>query len=80
MLSLDKEIVIKLKIPEELGISELWLISQLKTLILKRSLERNLLEALIADSKLTKRDVIEIGEKIKESAWKKLKEAVGICD
>ncbi|MGQ4895130.1 MAG: hypothetical protein ACP6IQ_10965 [Candidatus Njordarchaeia archaeon] len=77
---MDKEIVIKLKIPEELGISELWLISQLKTLILKRSLERNLLKALIADSKLTEENVVEIGEKIKESAWKKLKEAVRIHD
>lgn len=80
MFSLEKEIIIKLKIPEELEISELWLISQLKTLILKRSLERNLLEALIADSKLTEMDVIEVGEKIKESAWKKLKKTVGIRD
>lgn len=67
---------IVVNIPDD--IPEEWFLGQIETIILRWRLTRMLLKEIVEKSRLTEGDAEEIGERIKEFAWKKLKKRLGI--
>lgn len=76
VVDLARKVIIS--VPDDVPIE--WLLGQIDTLILRWRIARKALREIVDKSKLMEEDAEEIGENVKTSAWKKLRETFDIRD
>ena len=72
-----KTVTITLKIPEDMEVNLNSIESEVLTIIVKRNLERRILDRISSKSRLTEDDAEKLAESIKEAAWEKVKNETG---
>jgi len=68
-----KTVTITLRIPDDLEVDLNSLKSEILTIIVKKNLEKKILDNIAFKSKLTEDDAEELSELIKQAAWEKVK-------
>ncbi|RLI80951.1 hypothetical protein DRP07_08360 [Archaeoglobales archaeon] len=72
-----KTVTITLKIPEDMEVNLNSIESEVLTIIVKRNLEKRILDRISSKSRLTEDDAEKLAESIKEAAWEKVKNETG---
>jgi len=75
---LMKTVTITLRVPDDLEVNLNSLESEVLTIIVKKNLEKKILNSIVLKSKLTEDDAEELSELIKQAAWEKVKNET--CD
>ena len=72
-----KTVTITLRIPDDLEVNLNSLESEILTILVKKNLEKKILNSIALKSKLTEDDAEELSELIKQAAWEKVKNETG---
>jgi translation elongation factor EF-1beta len=75
---LMKTVTITLRVPDDLEVNLNSLESEVLTIIVKKNLEKKILNSIALKSKLTEDNAEELSELIKQAAWEKVKNET--CD